>query len=395
VVTGNKQQKVSDPFDFMEETHVILPTGGSGLVSRGLIAPWTASVVYTAMTQEDYNDTFQSTGVKFEAVPTGNGWTKFYFPSYEEAQSAAEACGNNKFTPNQQWYLSCRTKDVVNADVDKLEHGSTGKGWGARITYEVPILSLVSGNRHPFHMILLPSLVRAAAVLKGWQVPELDWSDIANARDYIPSDDDQARLIGHPDAKSADDERHYTHSVLWEQRAMLWRALGEEDSTVYLRKGATNARGKPDKFTTTSDKLDFALSVLMNKWAKPVWCRVATVADPAMKNKMKNSGKPGQVPIILDMWGGGEDAEANAREIGASELAGREDEGGGASVTSGNGSGPSLKVPVAWEGQEEDWRKLFATEVGGGKGLKEAAAELDATDLTVAQLNAWKKELGL
>jgi len=380
---------VEDPFDFTEHSDVILPTGGGGMVSRGFIAPWTAKVLYTAMAQESHRDTFTDAGVTFEETPAGSDWLKYYFLTYEDAQAALEAT-DKKVRSNQVWHLSTKTRDVLNADVEKLEHGTSGKGFGPRISYEVPLVSLSSGDRHRQHMILLPSFVHSVATLKGWAVPELDWSEISNTRDYIPSDDEQVRLIGHPDVKVADDERHYTHSILWGQRAALWAVLGENDATAYMEKDM-QVRGKPAKFTTTSDKLNFALALFKDTWKKPVWMRVVAVADPAMKNKIKSSGKAGTVPIVVDMWGVGGDAEAKARAAAESERSGEED-----SAPSGGSANGSAKLvpPGDWRDMKDEWLSSLGSALSEGKNLPQINEELDVK-LTPPQLAAWKKELGL
>lgn len=354
---------------------------GGVFVSSGLIAPWQAARVWTVGAEMSFDDakarveadTDLKVGTPSLSARPAGGWTWFTAIDREDIVTIVEALNilgrNDKpQRPGQEWRFEAADADIVSLTKRRVF------GDPAVFSCSVGTHGARKGKpyktQHEFHLIALPAAVNAAALVYGYETPGFDLSELIST-DYVPSDENQARLIG---AEGHD----YKESVLWQQRAALWRALGEENADVY-NPIPTNEEGnlvpelagtKEYKLSTASEKLHKCLRIFFAPWTAPIWCRLQLVTDPRVdayyEDKQTGDAKRLNVPAITEIFTG----EAEARAAAEADSAGT-DEGTEAAPTD---SKPAL--PPDWVGFESDWMDVV-------RGLKEQGKPMPVVLKTV------------
>jgi len=351
-----------------KEEQAVLPSGGD-FVPSGLVGPWLAKVVYKIATQEDIPDDLAPDAVRTKS----SGWKDCYYNEYEQAKSALEAI-NSDFNPSTVWHFEIETASVMNFSNEEVR-----EKFGATIGYDITVATLRSKKyRHEFHMIALPAAVAAYADSLGYENPGFDLSELTS-QDTVFNDTTQYRLVGNGEAKAGDDD-HYTNSILWDQRAKLWEALGEDDPRNY------QLLTSDKKFATTSQKLSDCLGIVHFAWGQPAYVRLVSVSDP--RAGADYNDKQLQLPTITDIFENKEEAS----KVVAEELERMAETSGGSS--SGSASAPRL--PVSWAEAEmtvQDWKGSLGAEKAslGDKPLTALVAKkvAEAVDATPADVEAW------
>lgn len=316
--------------------------------STGFIGQLSAKMLYQYVTALDL------LGPEFrDDVPTPyfreqrkDGRYVYYFEGRDQADSAAKM-DPEAFAPLLVWYFSMPVSSVINVDVTNFTSPNISRS--CRVT------SLRSKHRHEFHMITLPAIVAATAKMAGYKVPELDWG-VCGIRGSIISDEMSFDIIG--------DKSNYEESILWKQRAELWKALGEDDPKKYLV-GVKDARGNPAKGCTDSEKLIECLSLYYREWGtRPLWAKLLLVEDPSTKAVM-STGNRLTVPAVMEVYASEKEAnEAKERDI--EKMAGIVPKGATGKTTSKDSSADTSvlpeviiddmpPLPSGWEDNLNDW----------------------------------------
>ena len=106
---------------------------------------------------------------------------------------------------------------------------------------------------------------------------------------------------------AGDIEGGYKDSVLAIQRAALWAALGEEKINKQAVIGSLSASGKPNKLSTTAEKLSACLGFVQGKWSRPIYLRVTRVTNPLPGAAKKT------IPCVTQVFANEEEARAAAQ----------------------------------------------------------------------------------
>jgi hypothetical protein len=372
-----------------------IPTGGV-FVSSGLIAPWRAARVYTFGYQGDIDRaTAELAEVGLTIGPNGQlhvrpagGWSWFTALDRDIAAKAIEALDirdqrDKLQRPQEEWRFEAADADIVSLN----KRGAFGDP--AVFSCSVGAHGSRRGTpykrQHEFHLVALPAAVNAVAQVLGYQTPGFDLSELLST-DYMPTDENQFRLIG--------GEGHdYKESVLWQQRAALWKALGEDNADVYNPIPVVDGTPHPDlagtkeyKLNTGSAKLNDCLRLYFNAWLEPIWCRLMLVTDPRVDAYYKRSddeNKRLNIPAITEIFTSEETARATAEAETTSN--GETTETG----TTATGSGPT--VPEDWVGYEEDWKNIVRGIKAEGKPMPIALKNVkpDEISATVDDVRAW------
>lgn len=358
---------MSDIFDFLApESSVELPSGEG--FSTGFIGPVMAAVRWSFWSADDlelFKDDLPQ-GTVFKKRGRDGSWF-YYFESREPALAATELLG--AYAPRQTWRFEIPTADVINFGIANAEDL-----WGTSVGSDARITTLRSKYRAEFHMIALPAAVQAMALRAGFlekDAPRPFHLDDLMGGNLIVDDDFQVSMIGN----SAD---NYQQSELWQRRAALWAALGEDDPLKHEPKSSES------KYATESDQLDACLRIVVNAWTKPVWGRLALVPDPRVDAVYGDEAKRLSIPALIEIYANEQEARAAAEQEGASAPTAKTGEE--------KDSGPGL--PAAWQAYEKEWRaELKGRKTEGSKGklpaapvLKRMAGELDCT---VDDIKAW------
>lgn len=342
----------------LQEPTIRLPEGGG---VYGLAGQWSCSVVfrfYSDQKLEDYEQTYDGKRA------TDNG-AFYYFRSYEQAERAGKVVGE-KYPPNTVWRWEIPTANIVN-----LMDEETRSKFGDVMTQEASVVTLMSKKqRHELHMLLLPSAVQSLAMVAGWIDHQIFDYESLRVDPEMVDDDYQARVIG-------TGESGYERSELWQARAKIWAALGEDNPKLY-----TVNQGKND---TQCERLRWCLNIIYQP--TQVWARLVSVPDPRV-DAMTKTEKRLQIPIVAQMW---RDKASMMKDLDLEDKV-RVDINTGQAVstngTSSNGaSSNGLHVPTAWAGYTDDWKNYVREVIKPftGKPQPVIIAELRKMDKTLQE----------
>jgi hypothetical protein len=369
---------------FLGDEDVRLPVGGE-FTPTGYVGPISALILHkTSYTDREVPFT-KSDGFKVDSKDGAK--TAYYFKDYTKAAAAVKAMGGRDagvYGSQEVWRFEIQKKDILNVSNEEFLERLKDL-----VSFEVDVMGLASKRRANFHMIALPMAVQAAALFQGHLTERVFSIEELTAADTVFTDEFEASYIGHPDAKKATDEGHYTQSIMWKRRAELWKALGETRPEVF----AINSTNK--SANTTSDVLAGCLSVAARTWNKPMWARLVLANDPHMGASFDLAdGGEGRrkVPVLWEMFGDKGEAVAaadadKARFGGENAPAGESKPESKPAATNGE---PAL--PSEWASMPEEFTSALADALHEGKKNKEVADELSCT---VAEVAAWKKYLKL
>lgn len=371
----DKARAILAQIGLLDAPTIVLPTGGGG--GGGFVAPLYAGYYYSTSIAGERLDVPEAAVI----TSMGTEWNQYLFVDQQTADTLHKQSGG-QFGATAVHAVFCNNRDILNrTEAIETKFGDVICGTVRRVT-------LASKQyRHQYHMIGLPSLVHAAAVLFGHDVPDLDFSELTQ-QDHVLNinrdelTDEQFReldiffvqLCGSADAKNGQ-EGFYQQSAYWQQRAALWAALGETNATACHRKASG------DKFSTTSDKLDECFQIALANWKQPIWGRMRLVNDPwpSGKQVFSNAGNRLSLGIVTDLWASEAEAKANA---------GGESESSAAVTAQGGPTVPPDYVEAGFT------VATFADEVKrtGGKAVPLAAKEMGVDASIVSE---WREHLGL
>ena len=372
---------------------VVIPSGGEDFLPTGFIGQWTALPTKrgwaSGASEEDVRDIGKNKSVVYvRGTPSG---AFVYFSTKPDAEAGMkEVMEKYGMEWTQMFWLFQAQKDRLFWYSDEAKDK-----WSDLITGDVRIASLAARkNLYGFHLIALPSAVAAVARYFG---KDLQFDINALLERDVQDDDFFERMCGHPDAKKKDVKAFQKDiddqiangvpfdaaltsarstldtpmefSVLWRQREVLWKELGEPDAHKY-----TVGQGN-DKTDTTATYLSGALGIVQPWTEEARWVRVMLVPDPK-PDQISDEGRRYTIPVIVDYY----HDEAEAKAAFEATRAQGESEGS---------SEPSL--PGAWAGLE---RQAFVDAIKGLWGQPESilVAKLGCS---VEEAQEWGAHLGL
>jgi hypothetical protein len=297
-----------------------------------------------------------------------------YYYVDQTAAAAAAKMDDEAFTPQMVWMYSMPVASVLNVDTSKFTAQTINRS--CRVT------TLRSKYRHEFHMIALPAIVAAAARVNGYDVPVIDFGPLA-VNNAIISDAVSENLIG--------TGKEYADSVLWQQRAALWAALGEPDPRKYLM-GAKDQHGNLHKDSTEATKLLDCLALYHYMWSGPIWGRVVMIADPRPEAVAK-SGNRLTLPAMTEIFTDQAEAE-KAKEEDLKKQAKPESK-------PESKPGPNLPVsdddmppaPAGWEDAVGSWLEVVAPFAAMPKVKAEKTYKADDYGVSFEELWKWAEYL--
>lgn len=299
-------------------------------------------------------------------VTQGKGYIEAFYRTLAEAQAATKALGEGFVN---HW-IRVQSEKKFSYALPQPEK------WADPLVFNVKdVTTTRAGKRHVYNMVYLPSLVHAAAPLFGYEVPEMTAFNELLAADTIFDDELEYAMIGHPDA-NVDDDNHWTKSKLWQQRANLWRALGEPDP----RKAYLAGSGARESETTWSEPLSnvlsFATAPLEGTYAKLV-----QLPDPHSDGKRTDAEDETRSSryslVMVDTIYESDEAMRAAAEEQAERT--------GDSVDSPPFAA-DWSMPAAWATiDEEQFKAAIAEELSNGKPKMVVAKNLE---ISLEELNA-------
>lgn len=356
--------------DFLGEETVRIPVGG--VMTPDLIGHWSGGIAYSFLAELD-KSVVESEGVTPSLVEGNGPWYRYFFKTFDECQVAIEKLQIEGFRggpqrPDQEWRFESPADKLLNISRDDNPFGDPA-------AFSVRLSTLRSKKyRHELHFISLPAAVAASAARLGFANPGFPLDELLD-QDTIFTDEFQAQMIGDPETGD------YPESVLWQRRATLWAALGEDDAQKYQPKGTGT------RLDTESEKLSLCLNILTRTWKKPSWGRLMLVPDPrvdAVYTSSSGDTRRLSVPALVEIFP--DEAAAHA----AAEAEGAESEG--ASTTSAS---TKKAIPDAYA----DYPEMFhqAVERFKAKGvagpppvvLAAIGAEPDFQGCDPAEVMAW------
>lgn len=348
------------PFDFLGTEEVQIPTGG-GFAPTGLVSLWNAGIVFSVLAQID-PVVVAEMGVEYDSKRdsrSGSGWTTYYWRDFARAQAgiAAMEIRNQQGrvqSPTSVWQFETKTADVLNFNTPE----AAGK-FGDVISYSVEIHTLQSRKqRHVFHQISLPACVAAGAAAEGYATPGFSLDELLDPNTFF-TDEFAVKCYGGPEGEGWQD------SFLWQRRAALWAALGEDNVTAYLPIGHTAGGKSVAKYVTKAPRLSECLKLATMRWIKPAYANVLQVPDPRVD--AKSGDRRLTVAAIVALYGNKTAAQAAAE---AMKTTGDETEA--ATTTTATPATPTVRtttavpvtvtyaIPQAWRGFEADWKVAVA-----------------------------------
>lgn len=155
------------------------------------------------------------------------------------------------------------------------------------VVYIVDKKNYGSRGSEAWQLITLPSIVHAYAKFQGWAVPEIEFRELTNMKDFVAFEGDELTEL-------------YNRYTL--QRADLWKALGENNVKACTASGAKTYTGKriDTEVIAKSDKLNEALHFATSSWNGEFYARIGQVCDPA--------NAAGRVPVVVELYESKEDA---------------------------------------------------------------------------------------
>jgi len=353
--------------DQQDEVNAIEMPVGEGF-APGFIGPVMGAIRYMFWTRENLDEAGVD-GIKGAYTHRGKEGSNFYyFQDRELGSKAADALG--AYAPRMVWRFEIPTGKVLNFGVENAE-----ETWGATVGGDVRISTLRSKYRHEFHAMALPAAVAVLALRMGYVGADSEWAsgyDLSELLDenLIVDEEFEMQMIGN-------NAGTFRKSVLWQRRADLWKALGEEDPEAY------NPIGAGTKFDTTSEQLSNCLQIATRVWTKPLWARMVLVPDPRLA-AVYGEGTRLSIPILVKVF-----ADKKAAEEAAAEEA-------TASTETSKADDDSDKypdLPEEWAG----YRSEFIAEVAKHKDnhndvlpkKKELKAIAEGLDCTANDIVAW------
>lgn len=343
--------------DFLNpDEKVKLPVGGD-FVSGSIIGGWYAVVTTAFMSETDLGPIEEAP--KPDYVFKRGNYLRYHYKSYEAGKKASDICGQ-QYPPKQTWLFLCERAKILSMTEEDAAK------WSDPISMEVEIATLKSKKRrHELHMISLPAAVAAYANAAGFENPGFDLSELTS-KDTVFTDEFQAKMIGAEEGQFA---LPYAQSVLWQRRAALWKALGENDPTKY------NPKGTGSKYDTESDKLSTCLGILARTWKTGIWARLVQVNSPVVDAVFGDESKRLTIPALTEIY----ENKTAALKVATDELEARKK----AKEANGNGNHASAgekKVPAGIT--EKDWTEYVT-------GVKAAIAGMNP----IQTANWMKKEV--
>ena len=345
----------------MEPLHI--PT--EGFATTGFIAQWMGRVLYSLMIDLEVPQGTDSArfGANYmaylndaleEKIPEPiasqklgeSGWTKHWYDKDTDAREAANLLKKHEGLDRRPgvstvWRFETKSETCLNLSAAAQDAFGDVLAWESRISTLGSIY-----RRHEFHMISLPAAIAAAATAMGFDNPGFDLSELTEA-DIVYTPAFQVQMIGtEPQEQDGDKYKYinakggYANAVLWQRRAALWAALGEENPKAFRMTGSGT------KYDTTSKKLHQCLRIYEVPWTGPAWALLVPVRDPRIDATAK-SGTRLTVPALTVIYQSQKEAQTAAQELTGGEAIPANAEG-------------KPRLPTLWEGQESNWRSHVA-----------------------------------
>ena len=347
--------------------------GNEGFTPNGIIAPWYSGLFFSFMTQAE-PATYKPSLVE---KPEGSEWATVFFKEHAQALTAAKADGQ-KFGPNHVWRLTSMVSDALNIDPEKWSRSPA-------VSYAIPMTGTDSKYRHVFHLMALPSVISAAAIIAGFKAEELPKNPLTAlmGKQVVFDENLERQMIGDPVAKAGEDG-YWGDSELGQWRKQLWAILGEHDPLKY----SANSTSGP-KVLTTAPALVYCLQFAAVAMTNPMWARVVPVPDPLLKstytNRKTNEVKRNTFGVIWELF----TSAAEAKQVADQE---NEERAARTSETVVADASNEPLMPGAWAGVEQESIAELTRMVETGSTLFEIAKQLNVTPKDVA---AWKAYLNL
>jgi len=252
-----------------------------------------------------------------------------------------------KRKPNQVWRLETTVSECLTLTAkQKAEFQSESMAWDTMVK--------VSGKAfHPYHLMALPSAIKAYAELVGLTVPDLNMiNELSGPTDeIIITEELKNRLIGGEDVSLEE-------SIGWQDRVALWSALGESEPRAFgwteeCWNQLNTGLPYPDQGKlklTDSVNLGAALYTMRSNWTGPTYAAVLSVPDPdpgRMYESPKGSGnfKSPKVAVVRAFYAD--------RDVALAAVAEMDIEVDTASTGSVDTTG--LAIPEVYQGDAELW----------------------------------------
>jgi len=405
-------ESLDEIFSFLGTKQQALPEGGNEFSNSGFIGQVLSKKAWKFWSGENikfYTDQLPyKKGVDYMVSSVREDSHFYYFFDQDAGKAAAKVL--KRYDPDYTWRF-----EMPIGSVKSFRSPTAAEKWGQSISADTQIASLFSRkHRHEYHMITLPSLIDAFARRAG-MLTESIWNchELLDASAENLTDEFEWRMIGHPDANDQDKEQmaellditkditkahdvvlgrnvpdnlknyegikiHYTYSVLWQRRAELWKALGENNPDVYMvADTATTEKGK-ELETSATTKLNRLLMVSTTEWEQPIWVQMYTVDDPRVGSAYSSGGstRRPRLPVIGEIFKNEADAIAATGGDGV-EVA---------SVQAADSTTPPY--PAAWIGSEADFRTMLA-DVKASNPTKPMVLIAKDFACTVDEITAW------
>lgn len=383
----SKYQSMLDAMgiDTDEDSLANVPAPIVSFGAGSLIGKWNAFVGYYFMSQED-DIILRNSGTDVpqpDLRKEVSGWFHYYFRSYEAANEAYEAMGQNPdYSPDNVWVFFAPTTDII---VQEERRDNFMEAFGELVIFHVLIKRLNKAtssypakNRHSYNLISLPCAVAAMADLLEMENPGFDVTELMLAEaDTLEAAEKDDSLIYYDDELFArlfgDIEGDYQDAEYYGRRKRLWAALGESDPRKQAMKGSKTARGRPHSLATNSDRLNFCLSIAQGRWTSSRWAEITSLHNP-LPGAVSASGNRLTIPAITRLFS----SEADARAFFA-ETTGEEGD---------EGQGGGTAAPENWKGVPLDqWLQALAEKEGTPPPV--AAQDLYCTP---AEVNQWRQD---
>ena len=292
------------------------------------------------------------------------------------SKGAAEAMGLS-FGGELVFSLSAKITDTLGMTAEQMSKWNS-----AEHVFDVSRGSFRPGDkRDAWHAVWLPSVVYAVARYEGFELPEeLTESFGFHActdRNVIGDGELYAKLFGGNDLFDG---------VYGQQRAALWKALGEENPAASSMIGTrVTVRGKeqeaPD--ATVSDKLNACFRFALCPW-KGIYASIGIITAPSPNFQTR-------LPVCIAFLGDKATAETYVEELKAARGNGDDE---AATVTNGKPT-----IPSGWATMDpNEWLSAFGTAWEGVKASPNAKKRADAIataikdlEITRPEFDAWVK----
>lgn len=361
---------------------VEVPVDGEQFPSSGFIGPVKAKMLWQFWSKVDLSSAAFREDVPqpFHREQFPDGSFRYFYLDQETGALAAKA-DPDAYNPQQVWYYSIPTLEVMNVD--------TGNFQTSNISRSCRVTTLRSKYRHEFHMVALPAIVASVAKVIGVDTPGYDLSELL-VRDLIITPERSRELIGVVSTEKGFEAPYYEDSELWTQRGALWAALGEEDPHKYLV-DEVDRKGNPHEYNTEAENLQTCLRVYFEEWEQPLYGRFQMVGDPRA-GAVTKAGKRLSLPAITEIYEG-----AKGAQVAVDEDLKKYVQDKISPVSDAKASGkPDL--PTAWESiGEEKWRVSVLPFTSMPKALLKEQYDPDEYDATLEEMLAWvewEKKIG-